>query len=192
MDSPTPKLIVDWKRPARPEPQASLGRFAPDLEVAPSRGAREGPRRHAAPRPRAPRQLSLAAGRDDERLGPVALELRPAGRLTSLHLQAPGPVRPARRSDERVREALLAACSEGAERDAAVLEAARECAVPASALGFVEALLADLVLEGHLVAYGDVLYARAGRRRRKVVAVEVGEDDLMDLLAQGHRVLELK
>jgi hypothetical protein len=120
--------------------------------------------------------------------GTVALELRGFAPLTSLHIQRPAP---ARRSDEQVRAALLAACAEGAERDAVVLEAARQCAIPASALAFVEALLADLVLEGRIEAFGGVLYARRPRQR-KVVAVEVGEDDLRDLLSRGHRVLELK
>jgi len=47
------------------------------------------------------------------------------------------------------------------------------------------------VLEGALAAYGEVLFAKrpAGR---KVVALDVGEDDLVELLSRGHRVLELK
>jgi hypothetical protein len=183
--------VVDWTRPARRDPQASLGRFSPELELDHARRARAMTRAKGAPPASAPRQSSLDAARRaaDPREGPpVAVELRPTHTLTSLHVQRP-PV--ARRNDDRVREALLAACAQGAERDGAVLEAARECAIPASALGFVEALLSDLVLEGALTAYGDVLYARR-QRRRKVVAVEVGEDDLMDLLSRGHRVLELK
>ena len=76
-------------------------------------------------------------------------------------------------------------------RDEAVLSAARECAVPAASLPLVEGLLDDLVLEGALAAYGEVLFAKrpAGR---KVVALDVGEDDLVELLSRGHRVLELK
>lgn len=185
MPGQEPKLIVDWKRPPRGRPQASLARFAPELEAPSGPRARPGTRRKGAPRPRGPRQVALEAiGRRE-----VALDLRPSTRLTSVEVQRAPP--PARRSDERIRDALLAACADGADRDGAVLEAARECAVPASALAFVEALLSDLILEGNVVAYGDVLYTRR-RRPRKVVAVEVGEDDLMDLLSRGHRVLEMK
>ncbi len=191
MARPDPKLIVDWKRPPPREPQASLARFAPDLEVAHAHRTHGDTRRRAAPRPRAPRQLALDTRRESDPGNVVALELRAPNRLTSVAVQMGPHTRAPRRSDERVRSALLAACADGADRDGAVLEAARECAVPASALGFVEALLEDLILEGEVIAYGDVLYTRRARRR-KVVAVEVGDEDLMDLLSKGHRVLELK
>lgn len=193
MASQEPKLVVDWKRPARADPQASLARFAPNLEFEQARRARSSTRKRGAMRGQGPRQVAIEAatagrGDDNDQAAAVELDLRPASRLTSVNVVRPQP--PARRVDERIRDALRAACADGADRDGAVMAAARECAVPASSLPLVEALLADLILEGALVAYGDVLYARK-RRPRKVVAVEVGEDDLMDLLSRGHRVLEL-
>jgi hypothetical protein len=119
------------------------------------------------------------------------LELKASSRLKEVYIAPAGPARPSYRSDEAIRSALLSACEEGAGRDEAVVAAARECAVPLSALSLVEGLLDDLVMENAIVAYGNLLYSHR-RGGRKLVALEVGEDDLMDLLSRGHRVLELK
>jgi len=133
--------------------------------------------------------LDAAAARDTREV--VELDLKHPSRLTSVYIQPSGPARPSHRLDEEVRAALLRVCADGAHRDDAVMAAARECAVPMSSLGLVEALLDDLVLEGALTAYGDALFSKKAGRR-KVVAVEVEEEDLFDLLSRGHRVIELK
>jgi len=141
--------------------------------------------------PRAGRQRVLDEPREAVSREVVELELKPSSRLKEVYIAASGPARPSFRSDEAIRTALLAACEEGAGRDEAVVAAARQCAIPLSALSLVEGLLDDLVLENAIVAYGNLLYSRR-RSGRKLVALEVGEEDLMDLLSKGHRVLELK
>jgi hypothetical protein len=189
MAQSNPALVVDWKRPGRP--QASLEKYAPEIEVARARRLREESRARGPPQTRGGRQRLLDDPGEAVAREVIALELKPASHLTEVYITGAGPARPARRSDERIRAALLGACEQGGARDVAVMAAARECAVPLSALSLVEGLLDDLILEDAIVRYGSILYA--GRRRgRKLVAVEVGEDDLMDLLSKGHRVLELK
>lgn len=121
----------------------------------------------------------------------MELDLKPSSRLKSIYISEAGPARPSRRADEAIRAALLRACEPGVARDEAVVAAARECAIPLSALPLIEGLLDDLVLEGAVAAYGEALFARR-KPGRKVVAVDVGEDDLIELLSRGHRVLELK
>ncbi|HKZ58330.1 MAG TPA: hypothetical protein VJ547_00580 [Candidatus Thermoplasmatota archaeon] len=188
---PHPTLVVDWQRPARPRPQSSLEAYAPDLALAAARRARDEARKRPKPSPRASRQLALEEGAEAHAREVVEFDLRAASRLKSIYISDAGPPRPSHRPDEAIRDALLRACEPGASRDEAVLSAARECAVPAASLPLVEGLLDDLVLEGALAAYGEVLFAKrpAGR---KVVALDVGEDDLVELLSRGHRVLELK
>ena len=189
MGTRDPQLVVDWQRPPEPRPQASLETYAPDLALAAARRARAESRRR--PKPQAGRQLALDSPAPAEAREVVELDLKAASRLKSIYISAAGPARPAYRGDEQVREALLSACESGASREDAVFAAARACAVPISALPLVEGLLDDLVLEGAIAAYGDALFTRR-RGGRKVVAVDVGEDDLIDLLSKGHRVLELK
>lgn len=184
-----PALVIDWKRSARP--QASLEKYAPDLAIAQARRLREQARDRGKAQPRTGRQQLLGQGGEAVSRDVVELELRPSSRLKEVYVATSGPARPAYRSDEKIRSALLAACEDGASRDEAVFEAARECGIPLSALSLVVGLLDDLVLENAIVAYGNLLYSRR-RGGRKLVALEVGEDDLMDLLSKGHRVLELK
>lgn len=186
-----PVLVVDWARPPRADPQASLEKYAPDLALAASRRLREASRGRARADHGIGRQLALDDSKAAVAKDVVELDLRPSSRLKEVYVAPAGPARPAHRFDEHIRAALVRACESGASRDEAVVAAARECAVPASGLSLVEGLLDDLVLEGALVAYGNALFARR-RGGRKVVAVDVGEDDLVDLLSKGHRVLELK
>jgi len=187
----SPQLVVDWQRPERPRPQSSLEAYAPDLALAAARRTREEARKRPRPSPRAGRQLALEEGATAQAREVVEFDLKPSSRLKSIYISDAGPARPTHRPDEAIRDALLRACEPGASRDEAVLAAARECAVPAASLPLVEGLLDDLVLEGALAAYGDVFFARR-RAGRKVVALDVGEDDLVELLSKGHRVLELK
>jgi hypothetical protein len=184
-----PALVVDWQRPARRRPQASLETYSPELALAAARRARAESRKRA----RAPqgRQLALDSEEPAVEREVVELDLKAASRLKSIYISAAGPARPAHRPDDEIRDALIAACETGAARDEAVFAAARACAIPLSALPLVEGLLDDLVLEGSIAAYGDALFARR-KSGRKVVAVDVGEDDLIELLSKGHRVLELK
>lgn len=189
MSARDPQLVVDWSRPARREPQESLETYAPDLALAAARRARAESRKR--PKPQAGRQLALDSPAPAEAREVVELDLKAASRLKSIYISSAGPARPQHRPDDEVREALVAACESGATREEAVFAAARACAVPPSALPLVEGLLDDLVLEGAIAAYGDAFFARR-RTGRKVVAVDVGEDDLIDLLSKGHRVLELK
>jgi hypothetical protein len=182
-------LVVDWQKPPARRPQSSLETYAPGIALEAARRARAESRKRA--RGPAGRQLALDSAEPAVSKEVVTLDLSPASRLKSIYIGEAGPARPAHRADEEVREALVRAAQSGATREEAVLEAARACAVPASALALVEGLLDDLVLEGAVAAYGDVLFARR-RSGRKVVAVDVGEDDLIELLSKGHRVLELK
>ena len=189
MAAQEPALVVDWQRPARRRPQASLETYSPDLVLAAARRARAESRK----RPRAPtgRQLALDSKEPAVEREVVELDLKAASRLKSIYITSGGPARPAHRPDDEIRDALVAACESGASRDEAVFVAARLCAIPLSALPLVEGLLDDLVLEGSIAAYGDALFARR-KGGRKVVAVDVGEDDLIELLSKGHRVVELK
>jgi hypothetical protein len=182
-------LVIDWQRPPSRRAQSSLETYAPGIALEAARRARAESRQRA----RAPhgRQLALDSPRSAVSKEVVELELKPALRLKSIYIGEAGPARPPHRSDDQIRAALLEACQSGAPREDAVMAAARACAVPPSALPLVEGLLDDLVLEGSLAAYGDALFSRR-RAGRKVVAVDVGEDDLIDLLSKGHRVLELK
>jgi hypothetical protein len=188
---PSPHLVVDWQRPPRARPQSSLETYAPDLALEAARRARDEARRRPRPPPRVGRQLALEEGSEAHTREVVELDLKAASRLKSIYVSDAGPARPSHHPDEAIRDALLRVCEPGASRDEAVLAAARECAVPAASLPLVEGLLDDLVLEGALAAYGDVFFARR-RAGRKVVALDVGEDDLVELLSKGHRVLELK
>jgi len=191
MAEPRPVLVVDWEKRPRGRPQASLEKYAPDLAIAAARRMRE----LARGRPRADARMGHQMALDDARPAVskdvVELELKPSSRLKEIYVAPSGPARPAYRSDDQLRAALLKACEQGAARDEAVMIAARECAVPLTSIPLVEGLLDDLVLEGSVAAYGDVLFARR-KVGRKVVAVDVGEDDLIDLLSKGHRVIELK
>jgi len=184
-----PALVVDWKRPARP--QASLEKYAPDLAISQARRLREESRARQRAPIRSGRQRLLEEPGEAVAREVVELELKTSSRLKEVYIAAAGPARLARRADEAIRASLLAACEQGAGRDEAVLAAARECAIPLSAVPLVEGLLDDLVLENAIAAYGNLLYSRR-RSGRKLVAMEVAEDDLMDLLSRGHRVLELK
>jgi len=184
-----PTLVVDWKRPARP--QASLENYAPELAIAQARRLRDESRARQRPPIRSGRQRRLEEPGEAVAREVVELDLKTASQLKEIYIASAGPARPAHRADEAIRAALLSACEQGAARDEAVLAAARECAIPLSAIPLVEGLLDDLVLEEAIVAYGNLLYSRR-RSGRKVVAMEVGEDDLLDLLSRGHRVLELK
>lgn len=186
-----PVLVVDWERPPQRRPQASLEIYAPDLALAEARRAREESRKRSRPLPRVGRQLALDSAGPAVAKQVVELDLKPSSRLKSIYISEAGPARPARRPDDAIRAALLRACEPGAARDEAVMAAAREGAIPLGALSLIEGLLDDLVLEGALAAYGDVLFTRR-KSGRKVVAVDVGEDDLIELLSRGHRVLELK
>jgi hypothetical protein len=184
-----PALVVDWQRPARRRPQASLETYSPDLVLAAARRVRAESRRRA----RAPSGRQLALDSDEPAFDRqvVELDLKAASRLKSIYISPAGPARPAHRPDDEIRDALVAACESGASHDEAVFVAARVCAIPLSALPLVEGLLDDLVLEGSVAAYGEALFSRR-KSGRKVVAVDVGEDDLIELLSKGHRVLELK
>ncbi len=182
-------LVIDWQKPARARPQASLETYAPDLALAAARRAREEARKRARPAPG--RQLALDVARDAVSREVVEFELKGSARLKSVYIGDAGPARPAHRLDEQIRSALLSACENGSSRDDAVMAAARATAVPFGSLALVEGLLDDLILEGALAAYGDALFSKRQSGRR-VVAVDVGEDDLIELLSKGHRVLELK
>lgn len=182
-------LVVDWQRPPARRPQESLETYAPGLALEAARRERSESRKRA--RPAFGRQVALDSAAPAVQKEVVELELKPASRLKSIYISPSGPARPPHRTEEEVRDALVVACESGATREDAVMVAARACAVPASALPLVEGLLDDLVMEGAIAAYGDALFARK-RSGRKVVAVDVGEDDLIELLSKGHRVLELK
>ncbi len=189
MSQREPALVVDWKRPPHPRPQSSLEPYSPDLALAAARRSRAESRSRT--RPPALRQLALDSPEPAVARDVVELDLKGASRLKSIYISETGPAKPAHRVDEQIRAALLRACESGSSRDDAVIVAARECAVPFGSLPLVEGLLDDLVLEGAVAAYGNALYSRR-RTGRKVVAVDVGEDDLIELLSKGHRVLELK
>lgn len=188
---PQPQLVVDWQRPVQGRPQSSLETYAPELALKAARRARDEARKRPKPAPRVGRQLALEEGAEAHARQVVEFDLRAASRLKSIYISDAGPARPSHHPDEAIRDALVRACQPGASREEAVLAAARECAVPAASLPLVEGLLDDLVLEGALAAYGDVFFARR-KAGRKVVALDVGEDDLIELLSKGHRVLELK